>query len=278
MAEQKTTLEALGSPVFVSRSSELYAWNENTLLKLFREGIDPELIQNEELNTKETYEKGISQVACYGHVQVGNRTGILIRRISGKTLISRAGGHPLSVFGVPRLMAKLQIKMHDTHTSKICCYKELVKKALETPALSFLTDAEQKLIFKKITALPDGDSILHLDYHPDNIMSDGYTTSIIDWMTAARGAPAADVAATLYLLNEGEMIPGLNKNVAAVLEKIRKSICSHYLAIYEKETGMTKEEIQPWRLPFLIVRLGIWHIESEVPVLQQKIREELNNG
>ena len=149
MTEQNTTLEALGSPVFVSRSSELYAWNEDTLLKLFREGIDPELIQNEEINTKETYEKGISQVACYGHVQVGGRTGILIRKIAGKTLISRAGGHPLSVFGVPKLMAQLQIKMHDTHTSKICCYKELVEKALETPALSFLTEAEQKPILKK---------------------------------------------------------------------------------------------------------------------------------
>ena len=38
---------------------------------------------------------------------------------------------------------------------------------------------------------------------------------------------------------------------------------------------MTDEEIAPWRLPFLIVRLGVWCIESETDDLQRKIREEL---
>jgi tRNA A-37 threonylcarbamoyl transferase component Bud32 len=272
---ENVLLESLGAPLFKSRSSEVYPWQEGTLLKLFRPNVEPVLIENEEINTTEAYEKGVSQVKCFGHVTVGDRTGIIIGRVPGKTLIALLGSKPLILFQASAIMAEQQWNMHQAHTSKIRSYKEIVLEALDSKPLAFLTQEEKATAVKKINALPEGDSILHFDFHPDNIMSDGQNVTIIDWMTAARGVPAADVAATLYLLNEGEMIPGLSKTVAAILEKIRKSICKNYYALYKKKTGMTDAEVAPWRLPFLIFRLGIWNIESEVPVLQQKIRDEL---
>ena len=269
------TLESLGEPLFTSRSSEIYSWQGNTLLKLFRSGVDCTMIENEEINTIETYDKGVSKVKCYGHVKVDDRTGIVIERVDGKTLISLLGSKPLILFKASGIMAELQAKMHNTHTEKIRSYKEMVISALDTEPMRFLSMEEKKIAVAKLNALPDGNSILHFDYHPDNIMSDGKNATIIDWMTAARGVPAADVAATLYLLNEGEMIPGLNKAVAAVMEVIRKSICKKYYAAYKKKTGMTDADVAPWRLPFLIFRLSVWNIDSEVLVLQEKIKGEL---
>lgn len=268
-------LETLGEPLFKSRSSEIYNWHDDTLLKLFKANIDPVLIENEEINTTETFEKGVSQVKCFGHTKVGERTGIIVGRVPGKTLIALASSKPLIVLQASAIMAEQQIRMHHAHTNKIRSYKEIVLGALQSDPLSFLSDSEKNLAIQKINALPDGDSILHFDFHPDNIMSDGKSTTVIDWMTAARGVPAADVAATLFLLNEGEMIPGLSKAVAAAMELIRKSICKKYYALYKQQTGMQDAEVVVWRLPFLIFRLGIWSIESEIPILQQKIRAEL---
>lgn len=249
------------------------------LLKLFRPGVDQRMIDNEEVNTRETFEKGISAVACYGQVQVMDgetlRSGIIMKKIPGDTLISRAMKKPATVFQAAQIMADQQLAMHGTHTQVIRSYKELVKQSMEAEVMDFLTGEERAEILRRLEALPDGDSILHLDYHPDNIMSDGEHISIIDWMTAASGAPAADVAATLYLLNEGEMIPGLSKAVASVLEFLRRSICKSYVKKYKAASGMTDEEIRPWRLPFLIVRLGVWSIDSEIDDLRRKIREEL---
>jgi len=269
------TVENLGEPLFKSRSSEIYSWQEDTLLKLFKTNVNPVLIDNEEINTTETFEKGVSKVKCFGQVHVGDRTGIVIGRVPGKTLIALLGSQPMILFKASAIMAEQQINMHKAQTDKIRSYKEIVLGALDSEPLQFLTRDEKEKAIQRLNALPDGNSILHFDFHPDNIMSDGNSTTIIDWMTAARGVPAADVAATLYLLNEGEMIPGLSKAVAAVLEIIRKSICSKYYALYKKQTGLTDEEVAMWRLPFLIFRLGIWKIDSEVPVLQQKIRAEL---
>ena len=87
--------------------------------------------------------------------------------------------------------------------------------------------------------------------------------------------PSPPSSAFHCLLNEGEMIPGLSPAVASVLEFLRKSICKSYLKKYKAISGMTDEEIRPWRLPFLIVRLSIWSIDSEIDDLRRKIREEL---
>ncbi len=269
-------LERLDSPLFTSRSSEIYLWEGSRLLKLFNAEVDPFLIENEKINTIEAYQKGVTKVKCYGMIQIENRTGMIIECVNGKPLISLAGAHPTTVFGVPRLMVELQIQLHDTQTDVIRNYKEMVISTLDSPPLAFLSSAEKNIIMTRLALLPDGNSILHLDYHPDNIMSDRQSATIIDWMTAARGVPAADVAATLYLLNEGEMIPGLNKAVAVALESVRKYLCKRYLKQYQRTTGMTDSEIAPWRLPFLIVRLGVWNIDSEVLILQKKIRAALN--
>lgn len=285
-AEEKLyKIEELGLPLFTSRSSEVFCWEdssreEEVLLKLFRPGVDQKMIDQEEINTKETCAKGVSAVACYGQVRVAEpggtvRSGILLRKIPGQTLIARVMKHPGTLFAAPKIMAEQQLALHHTHTKVIRSYKEMVRDCLKAPVMEFLTESEREEILRRIDRLPDGDSILHLDYHPDNIMSDGQNISVIDYMTAASGAPAADVAATLYLLNEGEMIPGLSPAVASVMEFLRKSICKKYLKRYQAASGMTDEEIAPWRLPFLIVRLGVWCIESEITDLQRKIREEL---
>jgi hypothetical protein len=276
VAETVISETALEAPHFQSRSSQIFSWSGNTLLKLFHEDIAPDLIRNEEINTTEAFEKGITKVKCYGQATLDGRTGLILEKVEGKTLIALTTSNPGMAFRIPRLMAELQIQMHQTHTDKIRSYRQMVLDALDSEPLSFLTEQEKAAAVSRISRMPDGDSILHLDYHPDNIMSDGKTATIIDWMTAARGVPAADVAATLYLLNEGEMIPGLNRVLAMVLEQVRRHICSKYYSAYKEKTGLTDAEVAQWRLPFLIVRLGVWNIKSEVDLLQRKIRAELN--
>jgi aminoglycoside phosphotransferase (APT) family kinase protein len=53
----------------------------------------------------------------------------------------------------------------------------------------------------KLAAVPMRmDRLLHLDYHPLNVIVDGTTLAIIDWTNAHRGDPRADFARTLTIL------------------------------------------------------------------------------
>lgn len=87
MAEQiRYDLSDLGTPLFSSRSSQVFQLRDpDKLLKLFRPEVDQHLIDNEEINTTETFEKGISAVECYGQARVDCpdglvRSGLIIKK------------------------------------------------------------------------------------------------------------------------------------------------------------------------------------------------------
>lgn len=277
MMNREYKLTDLGAPLYVSRSSELYLWEENKLLKLFFEEVDPEFSKREENSLKESFQKKLSEVECFGAVKIEGRTGLLIKKLNGKTLLALLAEDASILPKIPEYMAALQLKMHAEKSETMISYKSVVMSALESEPLLFLSADEKKKAQEYIQQLPDGENILHLDYHPDNIMSDGDVTSVIDWATAAKGVPAADVATTVYILADGEVPPGTSKEEAEFLANLRAEVLKNYLAQYRKVNPISDEEIAQWRLATLVVRLGVWNIESEKEKLQVKIREEIAN-
>lgn len=56
--------------------------------------------------------------------------------------------------------------------------------------------------------LPVGSQLLHLDYHPLNVLMDAATvTAILDWTNARRGHPTLDLARTYTLLHVDPSLP-----------------------------------------------------------------------
>lgn len=274
--------ETLGEPLFSSRSSEVFDYENGTkMVKLFRDFVSQEEIDNEEINTTEIYNAGATDVACYGQVRVEEadgtiRSGLILKKIPGKTLIAYLGDDPKILFRASTIMAEQHVKLHAVTSDKIRNYKEYVKYALNTSFLKdVLTDEDKAEVFRRLEALPDKNNVIHLDYHPDNIMTDGKHESIIDFMTACTADPAADVAAVNIMLNYGEMIPSLSPAVAFAMNVVKKVICKSYTKKYKALTGVTDEEIDAWKFAFLIVRMGIWEIESEKELMTKLLLEDL---
>lgn len=267
----------LGTPMCTSRSSELFDLGEGKLLKLFFKEASPTFIKYEEENLKEAFSKGVSDIECFDRIDIDGREGIIIKKIPGKTLVGVLSEDPSYLPKISSHMAELQLNMHRLEAQQMHSYRSVLELSVDSEELSFLTDEEKEKARKYIDALPDGNRILHLDYHPDNIMADGDKASVIDWATAACGDPAADVATTVYLMREGEMIPGLSKEEAEFLEQLRAKMLDGYLELYREHMPVSDEEIARWRLAVLMVRLHIWNIESEVKALQEKIKKEIKN-
>lgn len=268
-------LADLGAPLFSSRSSEVFGYGEDKLLKLFFADANKEFIDNEEINSKETFEKGVSEVELYDRVKIEGRDGLIIKKLPGKTLLAILNENPAFLEQIPSVMAGLQLKAHSTKTSVIRPYKDLLQSALAAESLNFLSDEQRSKANHYVDQLPEGDSILHLDYHPDNVMSDETDSFVIDWATAARGVPSADVATTVYLISNGEVPPGTPPEEAAIIEQIRVIILEKYLENYRAKSPISDEELDSWKLAVLVARLGVWNIESEVEMLRGKISEEI---
>ena len=86
-----------------------------------------------------------------------------------------------------------------------------------------------------IASLPDGDCVLHGDFHPNNILiTEDNTPVIIDFMNVCYGTKSFDIARTYFLINQYD-VPLANdylckmgvteeeiKEYIQVIEKCRK--------------------------------------------------------
>jgi aminoglycoside phosphotransferase (APT) family kinase protein len=101
---------------------------------------------------------------------------LVMARLEGPTMLADAGRRPWRLFRHAALLADLHRRLH------------------ALPALDGLRQP-----------FGPGPSILHLDFHPDNVMMTADGPVVIDWPNAAVGPPAADVAHTWLILATTEV-------------------------------------------------------------------------
>ena len=77
------------------------------------------------------------------------------------------------------------------------------------------------------TPFGDGDTLLHLDLHPDNVLVTSEGVMLIDWQNAARGPMGADLAKSWIILATAA-VPG-GKAKAALLATARKIFLRSFL-------------------------------------------------
>ncbi len=271
-----TKLSQLPSPIAIGRSAEIYAWDPGKVIKLFFADIPLTDIDYEYSNTREANSLGISPMRCYEKIAIEDRTGIVLDFIDGISLTKLPEKEPLQLFSVPKILAELHANLHKKETNSLRDIRSYAKSMLHLDPLHFLSSEEKKKAEQVIETLPSGSSFLHMDFHPENVIVSDKSNIIIDWRTAARGNPAADVAYTVFLFHDAELWPGTPKLKLLFYTIVRSFILRGYLKHYRSYTGITLEEINAWRLPILLLRVGVWDIDSERNSLQKQIHQILS--
>lgn len=111
---------------------------------------------------------------------------LVMARVVGPTMADALVRRPWSMAGHARALARLHERVH------------------AVPAPAWL-DAP----------VGDGDTLLHLDLHPENVLLTPSGPVVIDWTNAARGPGAADVA-DAWLVISAASLPGSRWQAAVV--------------------------------------------------------------
>ncbi len=135
------------------------------------------------------------------------RPAMLLEWLPGGALIDALRTHPLRVWSLGVQFGRMQAAIHAT----------AAPPELRQQESSWIGWARDERIGERLRKLSlKTTALLHLDYHPLNVMSDGHAiTGVLDWTNACAGDPRADLARTYTILCVEPWSPRPSPAVAA---------------------------------------------------------------
>lgn len=185
------------------RSSTVYRIENETIVKLYTDGVPLEKIKQELYLAKEAFLAGIPTPLSYDLVKCGDAYGVVFEMLDHADTV----GHTLTENPdrFDEIMKKFvdafrivhHVKLHGTEGI------ESVKKTWESwadgmQANGSYTAEETAALKKMIAAVPDRDTMVHCDFHAGNVMYQNGEIVVIDMADIGYGHPVFDFAAGAF--------------------------------------------------------------------------------
>jgi uncharacterized protein (TIGR02172 family) len=260
----------LTRPLALGRTAEVYAWGDKHILKLYYAWCPSNWVEREARIARLIVEAGIPTPAAGEIIEIAGRRGIIYERVVGLSMLAEMNAQPLRLFQNARTLAELQVRMHLMQLEELSSYKDglfhCIRRAQHLP-----DDLREKAL-ARLETLPEGDNVCHADFHPGNVLLTSNGPVIIDWITATRGNPWADVARTSMILQIGPKAAG------KMLSPVLRGAISLYHRTYLKrylELRPDPQNLLPRWLPVIAAARLDENIEKEREALIRMVREGL---
>ncbi|OKP87317.1 phosphotransferase family protein [Paenibacillus sp. P32E] len=262
-----------GKRIGEGRTAEVREYGTGKILKLYREDIPAHYVEHEYEISKYVYEHNVLTPQPMELAELEGRMGIVFQQIHGRSMLRLIGEKPWKLAEYARQMAVLHHHLHKLQgAAAFGKQKENLKSSII--AAPMLAMEEKTAVLAQLEQLPEGDRLLHGDFHPDNVLLDGQAW-IIDWMTGISGDPAGDAARSVIMLSMGALPPGASLATRLITGFIRKRLTKGYIREYLRLSGLTYAEVNAWVLPVAAARLTEGIPLAEKEQLVREIRRRL---
>jgi aminoglycoside phosphotransferase (APT) family kinase protein len=230
--------ELSSPPIAQGRTAEIYVWDDQHILKLYRDWCPSDWAEYEARIARAVYESGIPSPEAGEIVEVNGRRGLLYERLEGVAMLQDMNARPWRLLKHARALAELHVQIHRQSITGLPFYKDRLDDDIRNNP--HLSETLRKKALGLLASLPRGESVCHGDYHPGNVLITKGGPVVIDWMTASRGSPGADVARTSLILSIGAKAAGkqLRPIIRAAIALFHRTYLYRYHAL---EPGAIKE-------------------------------------
>ena len=241
------------------RTADIFVHSDRLVLKLYFRRFSREWVDHAAEVAAAVAAKGIRTPAVHGVVTHGDRHGIVIDRIPGRTMFDELLARPDDVEAIAMALADLHLDIHARSVDRLPDHHPHLAGRIERAP--FLPPDHRRAALDRLANLPSSDRLHHGDLHPANVMitPDGEGVAF-DWDGAKRGAPAADVARAFFLLSDWALAPGPFDH--DLIQPMRNLLSETYLDTYLAGSSLTRADVGGWMLPVAAGRLDE-HIEEE---------------
>lgn len=234
----------LGKLLGVGRQAEVYALDDRECVKLFYADCPEAVVAHEAERMRFVSERGVAAPIYYGRMRAGDREGIRMERLTGVTMLREALENPSPDADYGFLLGAEQRRYHQVQAVGLGDMKENLARQFGYTDL--LSPAWREELTRLLAHMPDGDRLVHMDYHSDNLILTPQGPRVIDWTSACAGDPLADAARTLMTLEQPIYPLNTDERMHALIDDTRALIRERYLCGY----GADVNQINAWK-PFV---------------------------
>lgn len=235
------------------REAEVFEWDEGRVLRLARDPARTPIVEREALALETAHAAGAPVPRVHERLVVDGRPGVVIDRVDGPDLLQLLGRRPWTLAAVASTLGREHARLHGIRApGGLPSLRDELHGRLRSPLVP--EDVRVRSL-TRLDELPDGDRLLHGDFHPANLLRTLRGCVVIDWTNGARGDPAADIARTL-LMAEGADVSEAPAPVRALARVARRALVAGYLRAYARRLPLDRTLIARWRPVMAAARLA----------------------
>ena len=212
----------------------VYRYNGDTIVKVYKNSDCLPDIQNERALAKRAFVLGIPTAISYDVVKVGENYGSVFEMLNAKSyseiIVQDSANRDRYISDYAGLLKKIHeitVKPEDMPDVKtfVMQWFDLVSPYLSAPAAEKLG--------RLLREVPDVMTMLHCDYHTNNVMRQDGQAFLIDMDTLSHGHPIFELA-NIYVtyVGFGELDPTVVENFLEMPYALAKEIWRKTIAIY----------------------------------------------
>lgn len=175
-------------------TARIYRVDSDTILKVFTSDFDEPKIRREMEVSKEAFVSGIATAIPYEIVKVGDSFGTIYEMVKADTLsVTMHKSNEMNI----EWSKKFANFIKEMHKVKLDTNKFLRSKdryeGWEKVVLSMVDEESGKIYSELIDSIPEAETFIHGDCHPNNIMIQNGELLLIDMGEASYGSPIGDL-------------------------------------------------------------------------------------
>ncbi len=245
--------DELGQLIGQGATAEIYAWGEDQVLKLVFPSWPRIAVESEAQAARVAAEAGVPTPAVGEIIEVDGRLGVVFERVDGPSMTEQVVRHPWQLRRAARQSAELHAGIHACKVPQLISLKDEVRWNVEP---TDLLDADVKGgILRRLERLPDGGSLFHGDFYPNNVMMSPRGPLAIDWSAGRRADPLADVARTWALIRMSIPLALAKMKGGRLIAVFMAAYYRLYLKRYRQLRPFADEELTAWKMPMVALRL-----------------------
>jgi aminoglycoside phosphotransferase (APT) family kinase protein len=258
------------------REAEIFAWDDGTVLRLFRDGDAGERLRREALAMGAVRQVLPLVPEVFGETVVDGRPGLIMERVDGADLMTVLGRKPARIWNVGKETGRLHAEINGVDAPpEIETLHERIERVVRRSGRVPAELAEFAL--KELRSLPEGKGLCHGDFHPGNILEAESGPMVIDWANVTRGDATADFARSRMMGRLGSLPPGTPLVIRLFRRPGIKLYEAAYVRGYRSVRAVDMELAARWEIVRAADRMAEG-IEEERPVLLRSLERARAGG